>query len=256
MWYVIQTKSGDEQKLQLLLEERLGNEYYRQCFVPLYECVRRRKDKCLIMMLRLFPGYLLIDTDYPDEVHNALKGIPDFAVVLGAKENSESQKTFIPISTDDEEFLRSILDDGVMRVSYVHLSKVNRIDKVIGPLEKYRRHITKMEYRHRYATVEAVMFGKKRKINFGLWGDEDPRLPWIEDLKAVQKEDVGNSDSLSDYDIGIHPGDQIEYPELYGDKVFTVDYVDPSRRIIRTTVEMLGCVRKIEMYVDDVQKIS
>ena len=256
MWYVIQAKSGDEQKLKLLLEARLEQEYYRQCFVPLYEAVRRRQDKCLIIMRRLFPGYLFIDTDNPLEVYKALKKIPDFASILGVKETLESQKLFIPISGDDEDFLNSLLNDGIMHVSYVHLSRTNRIDKVVGPLEKYRKYITKMEYRHRYAIVETEIFGKHRKISFGLWGDEDPRIPWLEKLKKQQLVAIKDDNFPPEYDIGIHPGDKIEYPEIYGDTVFVVDKVDPSHRIIHTTIEMFGCKRNIEMYADDVKKIG
>ncbi len=256
MWYVIQVRTGEEQKTKLMLDERLDHEYYKDCFIPLYECVRRRKDRCLIMIRRLFPGYIFIDTDYPVEVHKALKKIPDFTSLLGIRDDPDEEKVFVPVSSEDEEFLDSILENGIMRVSYVHLSKTNQIDKVFGPLEKYRKYITKMEYRHRYAVVEAEIFGKARKLSFGLWGDADPRLPWVEEIKARHDYVSGSEYRRRENDTGIYPGDHIAYPELYGDRIFTVDQVDPSRRTIHTTVEMFGCVRKIEMYVDDVRVVN
>ncbi len=256
MWYVIQVKSGDEQRLKLIIENGLEDKYYRNCIIPLYESVRRRKEKCLIMIRKLLPGYILIDTDDPIEVNKVLKRIPEFTSILGSKEDEESEKVFIPISKDDEEFLKSILDNGIMRVSYVHLSKTNRIDKVFGPLEKYTGYITKMEYRHRYATIEAEIFGKKRKIDFGLWGDGDPRLPWIEELKKSRKESPLNNADSSNNENKIHIGDKIMYPEVYGDMVFTVDYVNQTSSKIRSTIKMFGCERKIELFADDVQKIG
>ena len=256
MWYVIQVKSGDEQKLKLLLEERIDRGLCRKCLVPVYESVRRRKDTCLIMLRRLFPGYILIDTDKPDEVHNELKKIPYFTSLLGIREKDETQRIFIPISRDDEEFLKSIFDDGIMRVSYVHLSKDGRIDVVKGPLEKYRQHIVKMEYRHRYAIVEAEVFGKYRRIDFGLWGDADPRLPWIEEIKTGAISPTYETVTVPYSGMEIRVGDRVEYPEIYGDNEFVVDHVDVSRGIIRSTVEMFGCIRNIELYMDDVIKIS
>ncbi|MCR5778527.1 MAG: hypothetical protein K6G84_14100 [Lachnospiraceae bacterium] len=256
MWYVLQVKTGDEQKLKAMLESRLDGKYYNKCVIPLYESVRRRKEKCLIVLCRLLPGYILIDTDNPLEVHEALKSIPDFTVILGTRDNEESEKTFLPISKDDENFFESILDDGIMHVSYVHLSRPDRIDKVFGPLEKYYRYITKMEYRHRYATVEAEIFGKKRKINFGLWGDGDPRLPWIEEIKE-KREGVSVSNEKSfENDLGIHVGDKIIYPEVYGDTIFTVDSINRASKIIRSTIKMFGCERKIELFAEDVQRIG
>ncbi|SFL40751.1 Transcription antitermination factor NusG [Lachnospiraceae bacterium KH1T2] len=256
MWYVIQVKSGEEQNTKFWLEERLDSKIYRKCVVPVYESVRRRKDKCLIMLRRLFPGYILIDTDEPAVVHDALKKIPQFTSLLGVIEKNNEQKIFIPISKDDEEFLKSILDDGIMHVSYVHLSKAGRIDVVKGPLEKYRKYIVKMEYRHRFATVEADVFGKRRKIDFGLWGDTDPRLPWIEELKSREVTSPYKIEDMWINDTEIHPGDKVEYPEIYGDNVFIVDHIDASRGVIRSKIEMFGCVRNIELYVEDVNKIS
>ncbi len=256
MWYVIQVISGDEQKMKLLMEDRLDRSLYRKCIVPTFESVRRRKGTCLIMLRRLFPGYILIDTDKPEEVHDGLKKIPYFTSLLGVREKDEEQRVFIPIGKDDEEFLNSILDDGIMRVSYVHLSKAGRIDVVKGPLEKYRQYIVKMEYRHRYATVEAEVFGKRRRIDFGLWGDADPRLPWIEEIKTGAISPTYETAIVPDNGIGIKVGDRVEYPEIYGDNEFVVDHIDVSRGIIRSTVEMFGCIRNIELYMDDVIKIS
>ncbi|MCR5776401.1 MAG: hypothetical protein K6G84_03160 [Lachnospiraceae bacterium] len=256
MWYVIQVKGGEEQKLKLLIESRLDSRYYRTCLIPLYESVRRRKEKCLIMLRRLLPGYILIDTDHPVEVHKVLKSIPDFTKILGTRDNRETEKEFIPIGKDDEEFFESILDNGIMHASYVHLSKANRIDKVLGPLEKYIKYITKMEYRHRYATIEAEIFGKKRKIDFGLWGDGDPRLPWIEELRKNHNTQSTNNEYLLENDLSIHVGDKIMYPEVYGDTIFTVDSINHSCRIIRSTIKMFGCERKIELFADDVQRIG
>ena len=258
MWYVIQSKTGDEHKIKSLLEEKLDEAYYRRCFVPLYESVRHRQNKSLIMIKKLFPGYFFIDTEYPEKVHQVLKEIPDYADVLGAKEDKQKEKFFIPIGKDDESFLESILEDGIMHVSYVHLSKANKIDNVVGPLKQYRNFITKMEFRHRFATVEIEIFGKQRKIQFGLWSDQDPKIPWIEEQKVDKKETkiVKVSSISMSFDIGIKPGDKVEYPEIYGDTVFVVDRVNLAKRILHTTINLFGSARTIEMYVDDVKRIS
>ena len=258
MWYVIQVKSGEEDKIKLMLEERLKKEYYAQCFIPLCETVRRRQDKSTIFIRRLFPGYIFIDTENPVEVHKALNAIPDFAAILGIQEDKGSQKTYMPVGNDDVEFLNTLLKDGIMHVSYVHLARNNKIDRVIGPLERYKKYITKMEYRHRFATVEASIFGKRRKIHFGLWGDSDSKIPWIEE----RKKGIGNGENINKavnrvaVETGIVPGDIVEYPEVYGDRTFVVDKVDIYKGIIYTSIEMFGSLRKIEMYLEDVRKVG
>ncbi len=256
MWYMIQVKTGEEQKLKLIIERRLEPKYYRNCIIPLCESVRRRKDKCLIMVRRLFPGYMLIDTDNPEEVHKVLKDISDFKAILGTKENNDSENIFVPIDKEDEEFYKSILDNGIMRVSYVHLSETNRIDKVFGPLENYYKYITKMEYRHRFATIEAEIHGKHRKLSFGLWGDGDPRLPWIEERKQNLNRASSDGGDRQKNELTINVGDKIIYPEVYGEQIFTVDSINQAAGIVHSTIKLFGCEQEIEMFADDVRKVG
>ena len=56
---------------------------YRSCFVPLYEEVRRKADRNRILFRRLFPGYIFIDTDHPEEVFERLKEMKEFLKASG-----------------------------------------------------------------------------------------------------------------------------------------------------------------------------
>ena len=131
MWYVVQTKTGNENEIKEFIEHNVDSNSFRECFVPLYEEVRRREDKCKILFRRLFPGYLFVDTDDPDIIFQKLKKAPWFTRLLGADDNA-GNKTFIPVGEEDEEFLRTLLDDGIMHVSYIEMSKNNsKIEKIV-----------------------------------------------------------------------------------------------------------------------------
>ena len=41
MWYVIQVKSGEEERMKLLLDKLRVDGSYGECFVPLFEDVKR-----------------------------------------------------------------------------------------------------------------------------------------------------------------------------------------------------------------------
>jgi transcription antitermination factor NusG len=107
------------------------------------------------------------------------------------------------------------------------------------------------------AIVEADMFGKRRKVKFGFFTDDDPELPAIARLKAgkeTAKEDV--LDGKVKFDIGIHPGDKVrDDTGIYGDQIFEVKQVDTGRRTIISTFEMLGTCARIELNADDVSKV-
>lgn len=254
MWYVIQTKSGDEDKIKTLFESRQDDATYVSCFIPLFEEVRRRSDKYAIIIRRMFPGYLFVDTDKPDEIFKGLKKIPDFTKLLGFKED-DGELYFIPVSPEDEKFLLSLLDDGIMHVSYVHLSKNNRIDKIVGPLSGYRNHIVKLEFRRRTAAVELDMFGRKRRINFGLWTDGDPEVPWLR--QQMLEDESPPLDRGVSIDIGLKPGDRvIDESGVYEGLVFTVERVDPARRSVYTTFNMLGANARLMLNADYVRKVA
>lgn len=258
MWYVIQVKSGEEQEMKALLDKLRTEGAYGECFVPLFEDVKRSGGKCRIGFRKLFPGYLFVESDDPQKIFETLMGIKDFTKLLGTVEKDGS-KVFVPICTEDEEFLRTLFTDGLMHVSYVRMAKNGRIDRIVGPLANYRNHITRLEMRHRMAVVEAEMFGKMRKVKFGLWTDDDPVLPGLERLKMA----AGGADSSFDVldgvvelDIGIHPGDKVrDATGIYGDQVFVVQSVDVKRRSLISIFEMFGTNARIELRVDDVRKV-
>ncbi len=255
MWYVVQTKSGDEEKLVQALHNVLSEGSYGECFTPLFEDVIRTGNQTKITFKKLFPEYLFIETERPELVSQALRSIPNFSCVLGSYDD-EGNKIFIPVEKEDELFIKSLLSDGVMRVSYITLSKNNRILDVYGPLAKYKNHITKMEIRHRMAIVEMTVFGKKRRIKFGIWTKDDPALPRFDEFPPEEHID-GPWDIDAEVDIGIHPGDiVIDESGVYGDMEFKVDSVDTRYRRVYTTIFMGITAARLELSADQVRVVE
>ena len=262
MWYVIQTRTGFEHELVLQLKELLEPEVLKDSLVPLYEDVRRIDGNSRIIQRRLLPGYILIDTDRPEDILPALHRINEFTKLLGTEETgadgTEKIMHFLPVEKQDVEFLASILTRGILRVSYIELAAGNRIKRIIGPLAKYGNRITRLVMRKRYAVVEAAIFGKSRRIKFGLWTKEDPKLLWVEE--ARQKQTAGDEQAylLGDIDIGIHPGDRVrDISGLYhSDEIFTVESVNPNRRTFVTKGRMFGEEIRMELYADQVEVVK
>jgi len=254
MWYAVQMKSGEEERIGKLLETDPRKPFQGKIVLPLYEEVRRSRGMCRILFRRLFPGYFFVETEAPGELSDALRRVPDFTRLLG-REVGAGDPFFIPIRPEEEAFLKTILDDGVMHVSYVRMSAGNRrIEKIVGPLAGYSNHITKLEIRNREAVVDTEIFGRRQHIRFGLWLDGDPRLPWLEAQKMLEQApalDVG-----AEIDIGLKPGDRVmDENGVYGDQVFTVDSVDVKHRTIMTTMQMGGSFARVRMYADSVRKV-
>ena len=254
MWYVIQTKTGEEEELKQWLDARNDPQVFSRCFVPLFEDVRRSEGRSRISIRRFFPGYLFIDTEAPEEIVEFLRKIPKFSRVLAMDGDEGEGKIFIPVEEGDREFFDSLFDEGVMRVSYVKQIKGKRIGQVVGPLARYQNRITKMDVRHRMAIVEAEMFGKLRRIKFGLWTDEDAKIPWIEEEIAS-----GNAVEpiLDGVDIGISVGDKVvSEDDIYESVVYTVTTVDPKHRTIGSFIQMGDATVPIQLFADRVRKVE
>ena len=250
MWYVIQTVSRTEEELKKQIESLAGKEVCKECLVPLCENVWRKEGIGHISIQRLFPGYLFVDTDQPEEIYRVQKDIKRFTRLLAMPETN-GEWVFQAVEEEEKAFISSLLDGGVMHVSYIRMNKNGRIEEIKGPLAEHAAFITKLDVPHRRAIVEKELFGKRRRIKFGLWTDADPRLPWLErqtgrDLSGLKKE-------VSD--IGIHIGDKVRSESTYGDMVMMVETVDPVRRVLRTRAELFGTDVSIEVSADAVTKV-
>lgn len=255
MWYVIQVYSGREHEVKALLENVPGADRPERLFIPLYEEVRRRGGEYRILLRRLFPGYLFAQTDDARRLFTFLRRVPEFTRLLNTEEE-DGEKVFLPVGEEDQGFLDTLLDDGLMHVSYVEMDKRSRrIRRIVGPLARYRDCITHLETRHREAVVETEVFGKKRRIRFGLWMEGDPRIPWLEQQMGQpwQKE----PDSLGEADIGIHPGDFVlDRNRLYGESPLPVGRVDIRRRTATVRLFLFGTEMDIELDVDSLERVE
>ena len=253
MWYVIQTRTGYESELVRELEQVLAPDSYRQFLIPMFEEVLRTGGVSRISLRKIFPGYVLVETDTPECIIPARRILltREFVRLLGT-EGAEEDKIITPVGAEDVAFLESVLTDGVMSVSYVEHENSTKIRRIVGPLARYGNHITKIEFRRRRAIVDAKIFGKQRRIKFGLWAKEDPEIPWI--TEALKNNDQPEY-LLDNYDIGFHTGDRVRYVGgMFGDEIFTVDRVNVLKRTIRVKGEILGGIRTLELPADQLEK--
>ena len=184
MWYVIKTVTGKENKVCAWINENLNKKLYSLCFVPSYENVLRKGGVGHIECRPMMAGYIIIETDEPEMVYKRLKIAPDCYNLLCKENKYRNKREYIGIDEKDGEFLKSVLKDGIMTVSYVELTKDHRIgETIIGPLEKYRDRIAKIDIHPRRALANVPIRGEERRIQFGLWTDMDEKIDWIEEEK-------------------------------------------------------------------------
>ena len=94
MWYVIQTLTGREEEAVRMVRKILPRGTYTDCFVAYYERVWRKQQQSMVHVERLFPGYVFILAEEPEELFQRLKQVPAMTKLM-----SDGMFTFIPLET-------------------------------------------------------------------------------------------------------------------------------------------------------------
>lgn len=170
MWYVIQVTTGKEEEAKAAIERVVDDGCYERCFYLRRERVWRRGGECIEHIESLFPGYLFIDTETPEEVFEELRQIPKLTKLLRS-DGAESGNVFLPVEADERELLENLIagdEEDVVRLSEVELDEENHIVSVKGPLEKYVDRIVTKKTRLRYVVIQIRLLGKMREILIGI----------------------------------------------------------------------------------------
>ena len=166
MWYVIQVVTGKEEETKNVIVKELSRQLFDDCFYIRRERVWRRDGQCIVHLETIFPGYLFISTDQPEEVYTELKSIPQIIKLLRSEED-----IFLTVSQEEREFLENLLDEDpedIVRLSKVTVNEEKEILAAEGPLRHYVDRIVKKKLRLRYVMIEMELFEKKREILIGI----------------------------------------------------------------------------------------
>ncbi len=171
MWYVIQTLTGREEELVRMVRRILPKEVYTDCFVAYYERVWRRQQRSLVHVERLFPGYVFILADDPDEIYQRLKDVPAMSRLI-----SDGMFTFLPLEAGEEAFFEEMLDaEHIVRLSYVEKDVRGRVFRITGPLKQYAEKVQQYQYKKRYVLVRVQLLGHEKLVALGIILQEDIR---------------------------------------------------------------------------------
>ena len=195
MCYVIQTITRKEQELVDVIWRVLTGERkkYKHCFVLYQEYDRRSGGKLETCIEVLFPSYVFVETNVPEEFFLELKHVPKMSRFLGA------EGCFWNINKEEERFLCHMLEKSdcqlkeiklephepkknyCIRPSFVWVNEKGEIKGANGVLSDYLDKMVKQRLRKRSVVIELSFCGKIRRIRLSI------RLAGDEYGKNVQK---------------------------------------------------------------------
>lgn len=163
MWYVIQVKTGDEEKICIQCEKIIPSDILARCFVPHYEIKKKIQGSWRVIEKILFPGYVFVTTDKGEELLDRLKDI------IGLTKLLKTGEDIVPISTKEEKLLSGLgLDNKDVIKMSEGIIEGERVIVTEGSLMGMEGYIRKIDRHKRKAWLEVEMFGRIQNIEMGL----------------------------------------------------------------------------------------
>ena len=162
MWYVIQVRSGTEEKIRLQCEHQIPGEALEKCFIPYYEEKKHIRGNWESKKKILFPGYVFVISKDLKSLYKGLKQVPGLTKLIGTGQE------VVPLTEEEQAFLLEFggenqlveMSEGVIEHSVTHVTA--------GPLQGKEAYIRKIDRHKRKAWLELELFGRKQLVEVGL----------------------------------------------------------------------------------------
>ncbi|MGI9101561.1 MAG: transcription termination/antitermination protein NusG [Terriglobales bacterium] len=135
-WYAVYTRARHEKRVASQLEQKRI-----EFFLPLYESMRRWKDRRVLLPMPLFPGYIFVHF----AVHDRLQVLTIPGVVRLVSFDGRPA----PMSERDVEALRQGLSEGLRAEPHPYLKVGRRVRVRSGPLAGMEGILTRKKDRFR-----------------------------------------------------------------------------------------------------------
>ncbi|MDN5302821.1 MAG: transcription termination/antitermination protein NusG [Thermoanaerobacteraceae bacterium] len=160
-WFVLFTKSGEENKLKEAIEHIFPPDEIKP-LIPRRRLTEKRQGKKIEVVRTLFPGYVFINTTMTEETYNNIKKMPVGSKLLMA----DLEPAEVPV-----EEMRPILKlTGASDIiGYSTGIRVGTKVKIIdGPLKDFEGLIIDVDSRKGRAKVLLDILNETKKVDLGL----------------------------------------------------------------------------------------
>jgi transcriptional antiterminator NusG len=164
-WYVIQTQSNYEKRVQSLIREQVvlqGREkLVEEVLIPTEQVVEVKKGVKSNAERKFFPGYVLIKCIMTDEVWHLIKSTPHVTSFVGADHGRKP----LPISETEAQNILRQMEEGVDKprslVSYEIGEEIRVTD---GPFNSFQGVVEEVDEEKERLKVSVSIFGRATPI--------------------------------------------------------------------------------------------
>ena len=168
MYYVIQVKTGKEQKaIEDILKNKPSDSDF-DVFAPYRKALRKYHGEFKEVIERCFPGYVFVETNDVKQLFKQLYFTPGFQKILGREEGTEN---FVPLDKDESrmiDILYSVNNSRITEISHIEVKEGEMIRVLDGPLLGLQTQIKKVNLHKRTVTVEFMLCGRLVETNVAI----------------------------------------------------------------------------------------
>ena len=169
MYYVIQVKTGKEEKTMLdILKNNHSDDPTFEVFSPFRKALRKYKGELKEVIERCFPSYIFVSTNNVEQLWIDLYWTPGYERLLGREADTYN---FVPLDKDESrmiDILYSSENNRTTEISNISVKEGQTIKVLDGPLVGLETQIKKVDLHKRTVTVEFMMCGRLVTANVGI----------------------------------------------------------------------------------------
>lgn len=186
-WYVLQTRTGHEDKIREICDIRLEKRGVSRIFVPKIELKKKYRGQWQMIKRPMYPGYIFLsvfDERNADGTGKEEGGSEASGAVMGSKALDSlflelkkipyltrilnADGIAVPVSEEDKKRVESFIGEGETAELSVGIIEGDEVKIFEGSLKDHEALIKKIDRHKRTALVETEFMGEKRLIEVGL----------------------------------------------------------------------------------------
>ena len=167
-WYVVHTQTGLEDKVKVLLENRIlaqtQGESISKVVIPTEQVSEIRSGKKKISARKFFPGYLLVEMELSEATYLFVKKVPGVTGFIG----SGKKPTPLP-QAEVENILKRTQETQVKPSPKVIFEKGEQVRVTEGPFLNFNGTIEEIHPEKGKIKVSVSIFGRSTPVELEYW---------------------------------------------------------------------------------------
>jgi len=167
-WYVVHTQTGSEDKVKMLLENRINQEGMQELIskvvIPKEQVSEIRGGKKKISQRKFFPGYLMVEMEFSEQTFLFIKNTPGVTGFIGAGRKPT------PLPQNDVDNILKRTQDTVAKPSpKVIFEKGEQVRVTEGPFVNFNGTIDEVHPERGKLKVSVSIFGRSTPVELEYW---------------------------------------------------------------------------------------